>query len=81
MERVTIRWREKVVEKSQAGLGGEGCQIWKVRNLEKVIEVETIVGEEREMKKIVMGSRLRCPLEMRRNEGLGEKKKYLDVEA
>ena len=35
--------------------------MWKVRNLEKVIKVETIVGEEREMKKIVMGSRLRCP--------------------
>ena len=74
-------WREKVVEKSQAGQGGEGCQMWKVRNLEKVIEVETIVGEEREMKKIVMGSRLRCPQEMRRNEGLREKEKYLDVEA
>ena len=35
--------------------------MWKVRNLEKVIKVETIVGEEREMEKIVMGSRLRRP--------------------
>ena len=35
--------------------------MWKVRNLEKVIKVERSVGEEREMEKIVMGSRLRCP--------------------
>ena len=35
--------------------------MWKVRNLEKVIEVETSAGEEREMEKIVIGSRLRCP--------------------
>ena len=35
--------------------------MWKVRNLEKVIKVEIIVGEEREMEKIVIGSRLRCP--------------------
>ena len=45
--------------------------MWKVRNLEKGIKVERSVGEEREMEKIVMG----------RNMNLGEKEKYLDVEA
>lgn len=35
--------------------------MWRVRSLEKMIEVETSVGDGREMEKIVMGRRLRCP--------------------